>query len=113
MRTIRRQISRSMVRVHRIAPELAHYHVSQMDRSELFRRLRMYAGMELSVARRKTQSGPDFYQVFGFATATARRAALNPVPELPTGRRNGQNPARAGRKKPGPKSETGLSPAPR
>jgi len=113
MRTLCRQIARSMIRVHRISPELARYHASQMDEAELLFRFQKYAGMELSVARRKTQSGPDFYQVFGFATATARRAALNPFPELPTGRRNGQEPARAGRKKPGPKSETGLSPAPR
>jgi hypothetical protein len=56
------------------------------------------AGMELSVARRNTQSGIDFYQVFDFATATARPAALNPVPELPTERREQESSARAGRK---------------
>lgn len=53
------------------------------------------AGMEFSVARRNTQSGIDFYQVFDFATATARPAALNPVPEVTTEQ---EKSARAGRK---------------
>jgi len=37
-----------MVQVHRITPELADYHVSRMDFSELRLRVRMYAGMEFS-----------------------------------------------------------------
>jgi len=56
-----------------------------------------------------TQSGPDFYQVFGFATATARPAALNPVPELPIEQEDGQTSARAGSKKPGPIVARALS----
>ncbi len=75
-------IVRFMVRAHLISPELAAYHVSQMDEAELLRRFRQYAGAELSVAGRNTQSAADFYQVFGFATATARLAALNPAPGL-------------------------------
>lgn len=91
-------ISWLMVRVHLISPELAAYHASQMDERELLRRLRQYAGAELSASGRNTQSAADFYQVFGFATATARLAALNPVPELPTERREQESSARAGGK---------------
>jgi hypothetical protein len=101
MRQLRRQVALQMVRAHGISRALAILHVSQMDISELEWRQRKYAGMELSVVRCNQQSGPDFYQVFGFATATARRTAFNPVPELPIEQRNGQESARAGRKKPG------------
>jgi hypothetical protein len=67
------------------------------------------AGMELSVMERNQQSRPDFYQVFGSTTATARPLTLNPVPELPIEPRNGQETARAGSKKPGPMVDRALS----
>jgi hypothetical protein len=91
VKTLRRKVSELMVRVHQIAPELADYHIVQMDEEELQQRLRRYSGMELSVVERNQQSGPDFYQVFGSATATARCTALNPVPELPTEQESGRN----------------------
>jgi hypothetical protein len=103
-----------MVRVHRISRALPIMHASKMEREDLEFRLEMYArqqsaGMELSVARCNQQSGSDFHPVFGFATATARRAALNPVPELPIEQRNGQESARAGNKKPGQMVDRALS----
>jgi hypothetical protein len=106
-RNLRRAVSELMVEVHLITPELADYHVARMDQVELRDRFRMYTGMELSVVGRNQQSGSDFYPVFGFATATARTAALNPVPELPT--EVGQESARAGSKKPGPIVARALS----
>ena len=102
IRNLRRTVSELMVEVHLIAPELADYHVARMDQVELWKRFSMYTGMELSVAGRNKQSGSDFHPVFGFATATARPAALNPVPEQPIEQRDGQESARAGNKKPGP-----------
>ena len=96
-----------MTEVHLITPQLANFHVARMDQVELWRRFRMYTGMELSVAGRNQQSGPDFYPVFGFATATARAAALNPAPEFPT--EGVQESARAGSKKPGPMVARALS----
>lgn len=48
-----------MVRVHRITPELADYHVSQMQRLELLQRFRYYAGMELSAQNPSERSGED------------------------------------------------------
>ena len=112
--TLRETVRNLMVARHRISIELADYHVSRMDDAEVRRRFRMYArnrisGMELSAVRRNQQSEPDFYQVFGFATATARRTALNPVPALIIEQQNGENPARAGRKKPGPIVDRALS----
>jgi hypothetical protein len=47
---LRRQVRDQMIRIHRICPKLASYHVSQMDERELLWRSRKYAGMELSVA---------------------------------------------------------------
>ena len=46
--SFRRVVAAAMVRVHRIAPELADEHVSQMDLPELRFRVRCYAVMELS-----------------------------------------------------------------
>jgi len=43
-------VASQMVRAHKIQPELAEYHVSRMDRKELLRRFKKYAGMELSAA---------------------------------------------------------------
>lgn len=48
--SLQRDISAAMVRIHRISPELADYHVAAMDLSELIRRFRLYAGAELSAA---------------------------------------------------------------
>ena len=111
--TLRETVRNLMAERHRISIELADYHVSQMDDAEVRRRFRMYSravsGMELSAVRRNQQSEPDFYQVFGFATATARRTALNPVPALTIEQQNGERPARAGRKKPGPIVDRALS----
>ena len=98
-----------MIAVHAISRELADYHVSQMSQAELADRFRRYTGMELSVAGRNTQSGSDFYPVFGSATATARRAALNPVPDLPIEHESRKESARAGNKKPGPMVDRALS----
>lgn len=108
-RNLRRAVSELMVEVHLITPELADYHVERMDQAELWQRFVMYTGMELSAEGRNQQSGSDFYQVFGSATATARLSTLNPVPELPTEQRNGQASARAGSKKPGPNVDRALS----
>ena len=53
---LRQRVCDLMVRVHRIAPELAAYHVREMTPSEVKQRFLMYArarcdaGMELSVA---------------------------------------------------------------
>jgi hypothetical protein len=96
-----------MVAAHGISSELADYHSSRMCQAELEDRFRRYTGAELSVAARNQQSGPDFYPVFGFATATARTAALNPVPDLPS--EVGRESARAGSKKPGPIVARALS----
>jgi hypothetical protein len=66
MKTLRQSVARSMVRVHRIAPELADYHVSQMDEPELLFRVRMYAEAKLSVA------GPNPRAVNEFSTRFSR-----------------------------------------
>jgi len=71
-RNLRRAVSELMVIVHLVTPELAEQHVAEMDQIELWRRFCMYTGMELSAEWRQKQSGSDFYQVFGSATATAR-----------------------------------------
>jgi hypothetical protein len=47
MRTLRRQIARSMVHVHRISFALARYHASRMDEAELLFRFQQYAGLGL------------------------------------------------------------------
>lgn len=101
-RNLRRAVSELMVEIHLVSPELADQYVTEMDEVELRRRFHMYTGMELSVAERNQQSGSDFYQVFGSATATARLTALNPVPGIPTKHEDGEESARAGNKKPGP-----------
>jgi len=59
MRTFRQFVASQMVRVHKISPELAAYHVSQMDEAELQFRVRMYAGMELSVAGPNPRAVPE------------------------------------------------------
>jgi hypothetical protein len=73
-------VAELMVMVHEISPDLAAFHVSQMDLPELRRRVRLYVGMELSAVRSTNQSVSDFYQVFAHATTTAGRSALNCVP---------------------------------
>jgi hypothetical protein len=110
IRNLRRTVSQLMTEIHLITPQLADYHVAGMDQVELWRRFRMYTGTELSVEGRNQHSGSDFYQVFGFATATARLSALNPVPEQSTEHEDGQEEsARAGSKKPGPIVDRALS----
>jgi hypothetical protein len=47
--TLRRVVIAWMVQVHQIAPELAAYHVSQMDFPELRRRMRHYLALEVGV----------------------------------------------------------------
>ena len=75
-------VARLMVETHRIPFDLAAFHASQFDNQELLRRLRTYAGMELSVAGPNNQSGQRlFHPVLTPATTTADCAALNPVPE--------------------------------
>ena len=82
----RQRVRELMVRVHRISPELAAYHVRAMTPSEVKQRFLMYmrprlAGAELSVAGPKIQRGQR-----GSTRSTtmrrkmAGRAALNPVP---------------------------------
>jgi hypothetical protein len=80
--SFRRAVAELMVQMHWISPDLADYHVSQMDFPELRRRVRFYLGMELSAVRSKKQSEADFFPVFGLATTTAGRSALNCVPLL-------------------------------
>jgi hypothetical protein len=53
--TLRHTIREVMVRIHRISPELAAYHVREMDDTEVERRFRSYAGTESSVAGPKTE----------------------------------------------------------
>jgi hypothetical protein len=83
--TLRRMVGEWMVQVHRISRELADYHVSQMDFPELRRRVKHYlavrAGMELSAEKPTNKSAADFHPVFGVATTTAGRSALNCVPD--------------------------------
>ena len=79
LQRLRRRIAESMIEVHRISPELAVYHVFRMSYSELCFRERMYAAMELSAVGPKPKSRTDFYPVFGPATTTAGRPALNCV----------------------------------
>lgn len=110
MRSMRQEVCELMAVIHLIPPDLAEYRVVQMDEIELHRRFCMYTGMELSVAGRNQQSGPDFYPVFGFATAKARLAALNPVSVLlPTEQPSREESARAGDKKPGPSVDRAMS----
>jgi hypothetical protein len=109
MNHLRQEVSELMVLVHLIPRELAEEHVSRMDDVEVRDRFQRYTGMELSVARRNQQSGSDFYPVFGSATATARSATLNPVPEPPTEQKSGNQSARAGSKKPGSMVARALS----
>jgi len=45
--SFQQKISKLMVAAHGISNELALFHASRMDRSELFRRLRMYTEAEL------------------------------------------------------------------
>jgi hypothetical protein len=114
--TLRDAVSELMVRAHLIPRELADQHAAEMTEVELAWRFCWYARngfeiseMELSVVGRTDQSGSDFYQVFGSATATARLTALNPVPEFPTEQENGKESARAGSKKPGPMVDRAVS----
>lgn len=83
-RSLRQAVTELMVEIHLIPLELAVYHVEQMDEIELHERFRTYTGTELSAMERQPQSGSDFYQVFGSATATARFIAFNPGPARPT-----------------------------
>jgi hypothetical protein len=46
----RRSVAEFMVQVHRISPELADYHVSQMDLAELRRRVKHYLALGVGVA---------------------------------------------------------------
>ncbi len=60
--TLRQRVCDLMVRVHRISPELAAYHVRTMAPSEVKRRFLMYvrpriSGMELSAAGPKPRAG--------------------------------------------------------
>jgi hypothetical protein len=61
--SLRHVVSESMVRVHRIAPELARFHVSQMDLPELRFRVRSYAllrlGLPLALARPESAESQD------------------------------------------------------
>lgn len=101
-RSLDDRVAELMTRVHCISRELANYHVATMDLDELVRRFRQYTGMELSASGATNKSESDLYPVFGFATATARIAALNPVPELEIEPESSQSPARAGNRRPGP-----------
>jgi hypothetical protein len=109
MTSLRQRVAELMAATHCITRELATQHVAAMSAAEVKQRFRRYVGMESSVVRRNQQSESDFYQVFGFATATARRTALNPVPELPTEQQSGKQSAIAGSKKPGPMVDRALS----
>jgi hypothetical protein len=82
MTDLRQRVREFMVEVHKITPELASIHVSEMDAVELRRRFRNYIrlGAELSAAGPTQKSGTDFYQVFGTATTTAGCAALYCAP---------------------------------
>jgi hypothetical protein len=109
MVSLRQKVAELMAARHCITRELAREHVAAMTPAEVRQRFRRYVGMESSVVRRNEQSVSDFYQVFGSATATARRTALNPVPEPPTEQRSVEQSARAGGKKPGPMVDRALS----
>jgi hypothetical protein len=56
MRTLRQTVRELMVRVHRISPELAAYHIRQMTPSEVKRRFLMYVLPRISGAERKGSS---------------------------------------------------------
>ena len=83
MKSLRQVVSEQMVRVHRIGPELADYHVRQMEPAEVKRRFLFYvrsriAGVELSVGGARLKAGNLVSaQLPGPATMTARRPALN------------------------------------
>ena len=86
MKTLRQQICELMVRVHRITPELAEYHVSGMSSSDLEFRLQMYArlgftaGMELSAVGPTSRAGNAVSTpVSAPRDDDGRPAALNPV----------------------------------
>ena len=92
-----------MVRIHRITPELALSHVSQMNRSELLRRWKMYAGMELSAVAPHLEGSTCLPKAHA-PDDDGMAKALNPVPEndpdSPPGIRPGH--ARVGEKELGP-----------
>lgn len=48
MKSLRQSVSELMVIIHLIDPELADFHVSQMDDVEVYERFQHYTGMELS-----------------------------------------------------------------
>jgi len=63
VKNLRQVVSELMVRVHRISPELADYHVRKMGPSEVKQRFLYYvrlriAGAELSVAAQKSERSP-------------------------------------------------------
>jgi hypothetical protein len=90
MNSLRATVAEQMVRIHRITPELAEYHVCKMEPKEVKRRFLYYvesglakrAGMELSVADAISESGQRrFYPVSATRDDDGTLAALNPSPE--------------------------------
>lgn len=57
--SFRRAVAQWMVDVHQISPELAAFHVSQMDLAELRRRLRLYLAVGVGVAFGARPKRPD------------------------------------------------------
>jgi hypothetical protein len=99
---MRSVVSRQMIEVHRGSlPSWLSFTVRQMDEQELFRRFRTCLEMELSAVGPKPKGGADFFPVFGPATTTAGRAALNPVSGRRPKNRDRRPNARVGNKKPG------------
>jgi len=54
----RRAVAECMVAIHQIAPELAAYHVSQMDFPELRRRVRLYVAVGVALGARPKRAEP-------------------------------------------------------
>jgi hypothetical protein len=77
---LRRVVSDSMVRIHLIPPDLAEYHVSQMDDEEVLSRFKLYAEMELSAVGPTLRGEPISTRFLASPTTTADRTALSPVP---------------------------------
>jgi len=58
MNSLRVEVQELMVEIHLIPPDLATYHINQMDDPEIERRFHMYTGIELSAAGPKKEVYP-------------------------------------------------------
>jgi hypothetical protein len=79
---LRQRVAEFMVRVHRIAPDLAEMHALSMDAEELEFRLQRYTEMELSAVSEQNQSSPRLsLPGFDACNDSCTPAALSPVSE--------------------------------